>query len=173
VLNRLANKMATVKLLDQSDMNSPSDSPDAIRSLLPNYGERFLVRDAANAMEKFYRTERLSGYDDDSIVVVAGRFGEHRQRRFEIAFFRSFDLTTQLEVSLRFPIGPRCMFLRRFLQFCESLADVDRLFNDVRSSRWFRRFASVPPQVCSIHWRGADEMGQLFSKAMEAIGPHL
>ncbi len=157
-------------------MNDPADSPSAIRSRLPNGGERFLAHEAALAMEDFYRTERLEGYDDDSLVVVANKFGKGADRRFEIGFFRSFDMKTQLEVVLSYPTNLRSLFLRSFLEICDSLADAERLFRDVRQSRWFRRYATVPPIRCSIRWCDEDEMAQKFGTIlpmlMEAMGPH-
>ena len=121
----------------------PSDSLDAIRHRLPNHGDRFLVRDAARAMEDFYRIEQLTGYHKDAVVVMAGRFGERQHRRFEVAFFRHFDITTQLGISVQFPIGIRNIFLPRFLEVCDSHEDAGRFFADVRLTKWFRRFAAA------------------------------
>ncbi len=158
-------------------MNSPADSPNAIRSRLPNGGDCFLVRDAASAMEDFYRTERLDGYDDGTVVVLAGKYGQRSSRCFEIGFFHSFSLMTQLGVSFRFPVSLRCLLLRPFMDRCDSLADADRLFSNIRSSRWFRRYASLPAAECSVRWTGENEMadmlGEMPPRMTKAMGPHL
>ncbi len=140
-------------------MKSPADSPDAFRSRLPNGGDQFLARDAVIAMEDFYRTERLDGFDDISLIIVAGRFGKGADRHFEILFTHTFDLLTSLEIKLTYPTNLRCLFLRRYLDHCQSVADSERLFRNVQMSPWFRRYASIPATCSSIAWR--DEYGEL------------
>ena len=132
-----------------------------------------------DALQDFYANVRFNGCDDDddSIVAVAGRFGDAHERRVEIGLYRSFGLTARLEILLRYPISLRCLLLRNVIELCESRADADRFFGTVRALRWFRRYSLVLPMHCWVRWQGEDEMADMFCEVvptlMDAIGPHL
>jgi hypothetical protein len=158
---------------------SPEESVNEIQRRLPNDGRRFRLRDAVDSLHDFYVNVRYHGCndDDDSLVAVAGKFGDHTDRRFDIGLYRSFGLTTQLEILLRYPINLRCLFLKQVTELCESPNDAERFFATLRSSRWYRRFASISAHDCIVRLRGEDEMGEMFCnvipKLMDALGPHL
>jgi hypothetical protein len=155
-------------------MNSATDAIDAIRSRLPNAGDGFVVRDAARAMEDFYRMERLEGCDDDSLVVVAGKYGEGPSRHVEIALFRSLGLFgPRLEVSLWLPLGLRSLFLRTYCECCGSVADLNAFFSSFRSSRWFRRYATVPATRCVIRLIGEDEVEKMNNEIIPGLLEHM
>lgn len=156
-------------------LDLPINSVDAIRNRLPNEGYRFSLLELVDAMEVFYSSDRLNGCEEDSLLVVAGKYGKNPDRRFEIAFFRSFDLSEQLEVSIRYPVSLRSLFLATASDICESLSDTSRFFSAIRAAAWYRRFKSAVPNTCSIRWRDESEMADLFCevapKLIAAMGP--
>ena len=158
-------------------LNSAAESVSEIQKRLPNDGRLFRLRDAVDSLHNFYVNVRSHDCDDDSLVAVAGKFGDRTDRRFDIGLYRSFGLTTQLEILLRYPINLRCLFLKQVIELCESPNDAERFFATLRSSRWYRRFASIAPNDCIVRLRGEDQMVEMFCNIMptliDAIGPHL
>jgi hypothetical protein len=147
---------------------------EALRRRLPNGGTRFDLADAIEAFEASYCEGRLNGDEDDTLIVVVGKFGKRSEARFEIAIYRSFGLFRQLGVSLKYPVQFRHHFLKTSSDFCESFADAELFFSQLRSHSWFRRYAHTPATDCSIRWRGEDEMIEMFAnilpKMAEALG---
>jgi hypothetical protein len=151
------------------NLQRPEDAIVAIRDRLPNCGEHFLLCDLVNSFEESYSRDRYEIANDDSLVVVAGKFGENENRQFEVAFTRSFDLTTRLEVSLGFPIGLKCLFLRTASDICESISDSGRFFANIRLARWYRRYKTTTPTSCLIRWRDEAEMARLFVEVVPKL----
>ena len=85
---------------------SPAESVSEFQKRLPNDGRLFRLRDAVDSLHDFYVNVRYHDCDDDSLVAVSGKFGDRNNRRFDIGLYRSFGLTTQLEILLRYPISP-------------------------------------------------------------------
>lgn len=158
---------------------SPEQSIAQVQKRLPNNGRHFLLCDALEAMQDFYGNVRVSHCDDDgdTVVAVAGKFGDPADRRVEIGLYRSFGLMRRLEISLRYPVSLRCLFLKTAIELCESPEDANRYFHTLRSVRWFRRYASTPPTDCVVRWRGEEEMAEMYReivpKILDALGPTL
>jgi hypothetical protein len=150
-------------------LNSPEDSIIALRNRLPSNGEAFLLRELVDGLEESYLADQLLECEDDSLIVVAGKYGENVHRRFEISFFRSFDLSTQLQIALHFRPSMKCWFLQTASDICESTADCGRFFSSVRAARWYRRFATAIPTLCFIRWRDETEMSELFCEVVPKL----
>ncbi|MBA3573195.1 MAG: hypothetical protein H0W34_14765 [Pyrinomonadaceae bacterium] len=135
----------------------------AVLRRLPHGKVRFTLQDAFDALEASYREDRFYEEEDDTVIVVAGKFGKRYQARFEVAMYRSFGLFKQLEISLKYPAHLRHLFFKTVLAYCGSLADAEAFFSPVRSSSWFRRYAQRCPTECSIRWRDEDEMSEMFA----------
>ncbi|MCA9187481.1 MAG: hypothetical protein KDA99_17760 [Planctomycetales bacterium] len=148
---------------------TPKESVNEIRLRLPNDGRSFELRDAVDSLHDFYVNVRYNDCDDDSIVAVAGRFGERPNRRFDIGLYRLFGLTTRMEICLQYPITLRCLLLKQAIGHCESPNDAEQFFSAVRASRWYRRFASLSANACIVRTLGKDEMGEMFRSVMPKL----
>ena len=156
------------------------DSVDVFQRLLPDVERDCVLRDVAQALNTFYREHQVEGVDDDSLIVVAGKFGEGRKRQFDIGFYRSFGAfgnLGQFGVLLRFRINLRCLFLGTAIDVCDSKIDAVDFFARIPRARWFRRYAEILPVCCRIQWQGEEEMAESFCDIMpklaEALGPDL
>ncbi|MFC1757206.1 hypothetical protein ACFL2H_00345 [Planctomycetota bacterium] len=150
-------------------MNDPTDF---IRDQL---GDQFLVKDAFRVVEDYFRNKRFGTNELDSLTIVVGKYGEKSDRRFEIAFFRQIVDEEQLrflgrlEISLRFPISLRNLFLRSRIDYCDEVDDLDNLLRMVHSSRWYRRYATVRTHQCTIRWHDDDELSAVTEETHEYL----
>lgn len=157
----------------------PEQMADHIQRRLPHQGRRFLLRDALEAMEDFYINVRVDGDDDDddTLIAVAGRYGDGPDRHLQFGLFRSVGFFTQLEVSLRYPLDSGGGALPDILETCDAPQDSARFFGFLRESPWFGRFALQAPVDCAVHWRGEEEMAEMFCAIapvlIDELGPDL
>ena len=154
-------------------MSDSNSATEAIRKLLPNKGRTFLLRDAVVAMETLYATVDPSCPEIDAksvdLIVVAGKYGSHDDRRIEIGLYRSFDLFNRLEVLLTYRVGWRNLFLPRYLHHCESRADAAQFFAEFRNTAWYYRYSRLSPVTSSITWRGPEGMATLYNEVLPVI----
>jgi len=131
----------------------------ALRDRLPQGGESVRLRDAVAAMEAFCFEDPLRGEGpmEDSelglVIVVTKSDGQ-----IEIGIFRSWGLLYRLQLLLRYRVGWRSLFLKRFGDGCGQGSDPKPVFDSFRSSGWYRRYAPLPAASCSVDWQGPDEM---------------
>jgi hypothetical protein len=147
---------------------------EAVQRRLTHGKGYFTLQDAVDALQTSYWEDRVCEDEDDTLIIVAGKFGKRHQARFEVALYRCFGLFRQLEISLKYPVRLRHVFFKTAIGYCDSLVDADAFFNQVRSFSWFRRYAQRSPVECSVLWRGEAEMSEIFTdllpKMVKAIG---
>src|SRR4029078_9930395 len=156
------NRLVSARALIEMQLASAANSVEAIHRRLPKAGGKFSLRELVEAFESFYTSDRLVSCEDDSLVVVSGKYGERPQRRFEIALFRTFNLTTQVEVSLRYSLSLRYLFFATASDYCESQIDASRVFEAIRSANWYYFFETTMPEACSVRWRDESQMAEMF-----------